>query len=473
MAYRYGDREQLGLFPSSIDDYVAKDDPVRAYDAFVEALDFHALGIELDEGQVGPPEYDPKAMMKLLIYGYSYGVRSSRKLEREVHHNLSFMWLVGGLKPDHKTIAEFRRTHKKALRAVLTQSARMCLRLGLIEGTTLFLDGTKIRGNASIKNTWTAERCEREMRRIEERVAAIVAESERLDAEEEGQGSLVAMAKELEKEEVLRAKVKEILGGLAKGGSLNTTDPECGKFSSMQGSHAGYNGQVVVDEKHGLIVSADAVKDGNDLEQFAVQVKKAEETLGRRPETACADAGYASTEELEKIDREGVKVIVPSQRQAAHEEKGPFDKSRFRYDREKDVYICPEGQELVPRVDKGHKISYRMRSRKTCHRCRHYGICTTGKRGREVNRLKNEDVKERLEEQYRESASQEIYRKRKEKAELPFGHIKRNLGVQAFLLRGRDGAGAELGLLTSCFNIRRMMSLLGTVGLIRVLGEAR
>src|SRR4030065_140598 len=112
MAYRHGDRNQLGLFPSSIDDYVAKDDPVRAYDAFVEALDFQALGIDLDEDQVGPPEYDPKAMLKLLVYGSSYGVRSSRKLEREVHHNLSFIWLVGGLKPDHKTIAEDRRGPK-------------------------------------------------------------------------------------------------------------------------------------------------------------------------------------------------------------------------------------------------------------------------------------------------------------------------------------------------------------------------
>jgi transposase len=473
MAYRYGERDQLGLLPSSIDEYVAKDDPVRAYDAFVEALDFPALGIDLDEDQVGPPEYDPKAMLKLLVYGYSYGVRSSRKLEREVHHNLSFIWLVGGLRPDHKTIAEFRRTHKKALRAVLTQSVRMCLRLGLIEGNTLFLDGTKIRGNASIRNTWTVERCEREMSRIEERVAAIVAESERLDAEEEGRPSLVAMAKELEREEVLKARVKEILGGLAKGTAVNTTDPECGQFRSVQGSHAGYNGQVVVDEKHGLIVSADAVRDGNDLRQFAVQVKNAEEALGRRPETACADAGYASTAELEKIDREGTKVVVPSQRQAAKEEKGPFDKSRFRYDRDKDVYVCPEGHQLVRRKRKENTITYRIRPVTRCLRCRHYGICTNSKKGREIDRLINEEAKERLERQYMESASQAVYRKRKEKAELPFGHIKRNLGVQAFLLRGREGAGAEMGLLTSCFNVRRMMSLLGIKQLIGVLGVLR
>jgi len=472
MAYRYGDRQQLGLFPTSIENYVSKDDPVRAYDAFVDALDFRALGIDLDEDQVGNPEYDPKAMLKLLVYGYSYGVRSSRKLEREVHHNLSFIWLMGGLRPDHKTIAEFRRTHKKALRRVLTQSVRMCLRLGLIEGNMLFLDGTKIRGNASIKNTWTAERCEREMRRIEERVAAIVAESERLDAEEEGQPSLVRMAKELEKEEVLKAEVKEILGSLGKTGSVNTTDRECGRYSSVQGSHAGYNGQVVVDEKHGLIVSADVVAENNDLGQFSGQVKRAEEEMGRQPKTVCADAGYASTRELEKVDREGIKVVVPSGRQASGQENNPFDKSHFRYDGERDVYICPVGAVLVRRRESGNGIAYRIRHRKTCLRCRHYGICTKSKLGREVERLKNEEVKERLEKQYRESSSQAIYRKRKEKVELPFGHIKKNLGVQAFLLRGLEGVRAEMGLLTSCFNVRRMVSLLGVERFVELRGRS-
>ena len=111
MAYRYGDRNQQVLFPSSVDDYVGKDDPVRAYDLIIDALDLAELGIELAPDKVGCPQYDPKAMLRLLVYGYSYGIRSSRKLERETHYNLSFMWLTGGLKPDHKTIAEFRRNN--------------------------------------------------------------------------------------------------------------------------------------------------------------------------------------------------------------------------------------------------------------------------------------------------------------------------------------------------------------------------
>jgi transposase len=149
----------MNLFPQSIEDYVPKDDPVRAYDAFVESLELAELGITIDENQVGNPEYVPGAMIKLLVYGYSYGMRSSRKLERATYHNIAFIWLMGGLKPDHKTIARFRTDNKRALKNILKQCARLCIKLGLIEGNTLFVDGSKIRANASIDNTWTQEKC--------------------------------------------------------------------------------------------------------------------------------------------------------------------------------------------------------------------------------------------------------------------------------------------------------------------------
>ena len=117
MAYRYGqNRQQMMLFPQSIDQYVPDDHPVRAYDAFVDTLDFKKLGITINTRKVGNSQYDPRAMLKLLLYGYSYGIRSSRKLEREVYNNLSFIWLMKNLKPDHKTIAEFRRKNKPALK---------------------------------------------------------------------------------------------------------------------------------------------------------------------------------------------------------------------------------------------------------------------------------------------------------------------------------------------------------------------
>ena len=94
MAYRTGERCQINMFPQSIEEYVAEDDPVRAYDAFVETLNLKELGIIWDDERVGNPEYNPKSMIKLLVYGYSYGIRSSRKLERAVYHNISFIWYI-------------------------------------------------------------------------------------------------------------------------------------------------------------------------------------------------------------------------------------------------------------------------------------------------------------------------------------------------------------------------------------------
>ena len=472
MSYRYGNKEQRGLFPQSIEEYVKPDDPVRAYDAIVESFDFWELGIELDSDKVGCPQYDPKAMLKLLVYGYSYGIRSSRKLERATYHNVSFIWLMGGLKPDHKTIAEFRRKNKEALKKVLKQCARLCIELDLIAGNTLFADGSKIRANASIKNTWDKKKCERYLRKIDKHIDAILSECDAVDKKEEGQSSLIEMEEELKDKKKLKSKVKKILEKLEEEGenSTNTTDSECTRINSTQGSHAGYNGQLVVDEKHGLIVNSDVVSENNDVSQFANQIEQANKTLGKKCETACADSGYADTDELEKIDKQEIKVIVPSQRQASKKEPKAFDKEKFHYDKKKDCYICPEGHVLKFRYVKDQKAKiYIIREKSLCFNCRYSGLCTKAKTGRTISRLIKEEVRERLEAQYEEPESQEIYKLRMQKAELPFGHIKRNLNVNAFLLRGLEGVKAEMSLLASCFDVSRMITILGVEGLVKKL----
>jgi len=211
MAYRYGDRKQRMLFPQSVDEYIPVDAPVRAYDAIVDSISLDSLGVQVDRNKVGCPQYDPRVMLKLLIYGYSYGVRSSRKLERETHYNFSFIWLTGGLKPDHKTIAEFRRKNKSALKKVLKQCARLCIKLDLIDGNTLFVDGSKIRSNSSIKNSWTKQRCDRYLKKIDKRINEILSECETADREEKSSPSFVKMKEELKDNETLRSKVQGIL----------------------------------------------------------------------------------------------------------------------------------------------------------------------------------------------------------------------------------------------------------------------
>lgn len=473
MAYRYGDRRQNMLFPESIDEYVPQDAPVRAYDAFVDSLDFEQLGISLDPRKVGCPEYDPKAMLKLLVYGYSYGIRSSRKLERETHYNLSFIWLVSGLKPDHKTIAEFRRNNKSALRKVLKQCAGFCIELELIEGNTLFVDGSKVRGNASIKNTWTRQRCDKYLKKIDERINRILCECDTADKQEQDQPSLIAMKEELKDAHRLKSKVQDVLNRLKSEDieSINSTDSECTNFHSRQGSHAGYNVQAVVDQKHGLIVSCDVVNENTDTHQFADQIEQANQVLGKDCQVACADSGYFDIDQLDKVDSKGIKVIVPSRAQASGKEQEPFDKANFRYDADRDCYVCPAGEVLscCGTEPAKRRKNYGIEG-SVCRACAHFGVCTTSRHGRKVTRLLKEQLKEKLEAQYEQADSQRVYALRKEKAELPFGHIKRNLKVDSFLLRGLAGVRAEMSLLSSCFNIARMISMMGVLGLVAKAG---
>lgn len=471
MAIREGNRQQLQMLPASIEQYVGEDAPVRVYDAFVEALDMEKLGIEIDLLKEGNPSYDPRAMLKLLTYGYSYGIRSSRKLERETHYNLSFIWLMGGLKPDHKTIAEFRRKHKEALKKALVECVRLCIRLDLVAGNVLFVDGSKIRGNASVKNTWTKEKCQQVLAKAEKKVEEAIAEAEALDEEEADQPSMVAVNKRLDIARTIKQQVRQIEEELEESNkkSLNTVDKDCTRVNNFQGSGAGYNAQVVVDDQNGLIVSCDAVSTNNDLGQFSMQIEQAKAVLEKAPLVAVADSGYAFIEDLAKIDEQQIRIIIPTQRIASGRETGEFDKRNFRYDEKEDCYYCPENQKLIYNslTRKRFGKTYRIEKAEYCFSCSAYGKCTKAKLGRKVVRLDHEELQERLEREHKLGHIQAIYKRRQEKVELVFGHIKRNLGVTSFLLRGLAGVKAEVAVFAICFNIRRMITLLGADGLMK------
>jgi transposase len=463
MAYRYGDRYQMNMFPQSIEEYVSEDDAVRAYDAFVGTLNFKELGIHIEADKEGNPQYDPEAMVKLFLYGCSYGIRSSRKLERACYHNISFIWLMGGLNPDHKTISEFRKKNKKALAGIIKQCAQLCVKLGLIEGNTLFTDGTKIRANASINNTFTKERAERLLANIDKRIEQILNECETADDKERDESSHVKLSGELKDNQTLKNKIATVLEELkaTQKKSINISDNECVKVKGRQGLHAGYNGQITVDEKHGLIVNSDVVAESTDINQFSSQIGQAQTVLGHPCKNACADAGYANTDDLKQIHDSNITVVVPTKVQAHDRKPGPFDKENFTYNKADDCYVCPEGHTLYYTSDdtsKNHRI-YRISNKKLCSTCKNYGPCTTAGQGRKIRRLVNEDTKAILEQTYRAEMSQQIYKLRKEKVEHPFGHIKRNLGVASFLLRGVQSAKAEMSIFSSCFNIARMITL--------------
>lgn len=475
MAYQYGDRQSRTFFPQSVGEYVGANDPVKVYDAFVDNLDLEELGIVLEENHVGPPPYDPRAMLKLLVYGPSYGIRSSRKLERACHHNFSFIWIMGDLKPDHKTISRFRRKYAKSLKLVLKQCARLCMKLNLIDGNVLFVDGSKFRGNASLNQIWTEERCNKYLKKLDARIDELLKSCDRIDAAESDQPSLVKLKEELRGEEKLQQKIQGVLKELEEENlqSLNSTDKDSVRTKGRQGSHAGYNAQIVTDEKLGLIVSTDVVSSGSDYNEFSRQIENAEDVLGKQAEVACADSGYHQVEDLEKISsrESNTQVVVPSKRQVGNKEVKAFDKANFKYDSENNEYICPEGKRLKFRRKrrKDNSLEYHMKSSGECLNCRHFGVCTKAKTGRTIHRLAKEELREELEKVYESNEGRKIYELRKQKVELPFGHIKHNLGAGYFLLRGQDGVNAEMSLLSTNFNISRMITVIGVPTLLSIL----
>lgn len=473
MAYIVGDRKQLTFLPPSIDEYIGADDPVRVYDAFIDALNFSDLGIVINGVKAGAQEYHPKMLLKIIVYGYSYGTRSSRKLERACHHNLSFIWLTGDLKPDYRTIGRFRKANQSAIKQILKRNAKLCIELGIIEGNSLFVDGSKFRANAGISNSWDKKRCEKYLKRAEENIEQIMEEAERLDKSEENMESLVKLEDDLLSQKKVQKKIKEIASTIERTGqtSVNTTDIGSVKAKGRQGIHASYNAQIVVDEKHGLIVNTEVVSHNNDKNQLSDQVNQTIEVLEKKPESVACDSGYHSLVDIEKVP-EDIKVIMPSQQQVQKERKQhelkPFSKEEFKYDAINDEYICPEGVSLRNRgnsVSKPRETTYRA-SGKACSSCINFGVCTKSKAGRTIVRMKEEELMQELEEIYESSEGQEKYKLRQQKAELPFGHIKSNLGAGQFMLRGREGVNAEFSILSTCFNISRMITIFGIPELI-------
>ena len=447
---------------------MGKDDPVRAYDAFIDALPFDELDIKDRKADVGNSNYEPKTMLKILVYAYSYGWQSSRKIERALHHNLSFIWLSGGLKPDNRTIRRFRKNNHEALEKTLKQCVRLCIKLDLIDGNILFLDGSKFRGNASINRTYSKKGSEELLARIDKKIEKLLTEIDKID-EQEKELSPSKLKEELQNQTSLRSKVKSILDEMKnkKVDKINTTDKDAVNFKGRQGSHAGYNVQVVTDEKNGLAVSADVVAEPNDSNQFTQQIRQANENLEKKCDVACSDCGYSNVDNLKESVDEGITVIVPSQKQASHnkEKEEPFHKDQFKYDEYNNQYICPEGYILRYShysKKKGYYL-YRMATPSDCKNCTHWGVCTKSNRGRAINRLKNEECKEYLKALYESDYGQSIYKKRKSKVELQFGHIKRNLNRGAFSVRSLKSVKGEMAIFASCFNVARMITLLGGV----------
>ena len=342
-------RSQMMLLPPCLDDYVSEHNAVRAIDAFVGTLDLEALGFAHAEGNcgAGQPAFDPALLLKLYLYGYQHRVRSSRRLEAETRRNLEVIWLCQGASPSYKTIADFRKNNAAALRAVHREFVLLCRELSLLGGSRVAIDGTFLKANANPGSIHTRARLEKELKKLDERIAAYHRQLDEADAEPEDGADggedpeLAAKIEALVKKQNHKKALQERLQESGES-QVSEVDPDARMLRKHGKLVGGYNCQIAVDDKHKLIVAEDVVQDGNDFGQFEPMMTKACEATGNSGLIGLADVGYYSGAQLKGCEDKGMDVYVPIPMQLGRKGKGDrFGSDDFRYDPQDDTYVCP------------------------------------------------------------------------------------------------------------------------------------
>ena len=473
MGYIAGvDREQRVLFPESLDEYVASENPVRFIDAFVAKLDLAALGFSRSTpAPTGRPAYDPGDLLRLYIYGYMNRVRSSRRLESEAGRNVEMMWLLRKLQPDHKTIADFRKDHPEALKAVYRQFNALCRKLELLGGKRVAVDGSKFKAVNAPEQNQTEGGAKKALAEAEKRIERYLRELDDQDAGEEVQAEVRSkLENALSSKESFEAVLAEMNG--AGETQVSGTDPESRRMQVRGGgTDVCFNVQVAVDEKHHLIVAYDVTNDVSDINQLSSMAKAAKEELGAETLEVFADRGYYDGEEIAACVGMQITPNVPKTRTSKNRKTGLYTNERFRYDAENDVYHCPAKQTLnfagTENMD-GRTLRY-YENRTACATCPLRAKCTESKRGRRIKRLPEAALLEAMEQRLK--ANPELRSLRLKLVEHPFGTIKRWMDQGYFLTRGRRKTAGEFGLTALAYNLKRALAVLGAGRLIEGLAS--
>ena len=470
-------RDQGGLFPAHLEDFVDEDNPVRAVDAFVEMLDLRTLGFAaVDPSATGRPSYHPAVLLKLYVYGYLNAIPSSRRLEREAGRNVELMWLTGRLAPDHKTIANFRKDHGPAIQQACAQFVGLCRELGLFSKAIVALDGSKFKAVNSRDNNFTVNKVAKRIEQAEIHIARYLAALERADR----QGGEIAEERTprlKDKIERLRQRIEDLKAMGARleaspGAQVSLTDPDARAMSSHgKGTDVvGYNVQIAVDAEHHLILAHEVTNVGSDRAQLVSMGEKAREASGHASITVLADRGYYSGDQIVACDGKGVDPIIPKTETSGGALRGRFTIQDFIYDREQDRYTCPAGQLLTQakkRSTRGPDPDFvRYRNLEACGACALKSRCTQ-ERFQQIRRWKHDDVLDAM--QQRLEAMPKAMTVRRRTAEHPFGTIKAWMGATHFLTRTLARVRTEMSLQVLAYNLKRMMALFGIRSLIRAM----
>ena len=468
-------RQQLQI--SSLEDKIALDNPVRFIEAFVEYISLEALGFMVQTiKSEGRPSFDTKLFLKIYLYGYLNGLRSSRKLEKECVRNIELQWLLEDIRPNYHSISDFRKQNPAGLRKLFKLFVSFLKDADLIAGETIAIDGTKSRAHNSKKANFNQKKIDKHVDYIEGKTQEYLAALEENDAKENPakiqniQGKITRLKSNKIRYELLEEKLK------ASGEpQISTTDSDA-RALLVQGVvvEISYNIQAAVDNKHNLVVATHTIN-RNDLNALGAIALEAKENLNVETLTVLVDKGYHNGREISQCTDHNITTIV------AHPTPGRSKESvtqpeylvaKFEYSKFDDTYKCPQG-EILKTTGRWHKKSgrteqngYQFKKYRTpaCKECPVKHLCTSKAAGREIDRSQYADAVEENNKRYQENP--QLYRTRQEINEHIFGTIKRQWGYNHTNLTGLEKVNGEHSLIMLVYNIKRTINILGIPDLI-------
>ena len=464
------DRYQYQMM-SSLDESIPIDHPVRIIDKIIDKIisDNRERFEEERETEAGRPKYHASTFLKLYLYGYFNGICSSRKLETETYRNKEVIWLLGALRPDHWTIANYRKENGDQIEFIKSKFGKFLRAEEYIKLETVAIDGTKVKANTN-REMLTMEKIEKKLKRIDvemkdyfDKLAENDTKDEIIDeVGSEEKSKYEDKIKELKNKVEELKKLKEILEK-EKINYISNADQDARLMKSRDGKIPAYNVQIAVDLENKMIVDSEVVQEVTDLNMLPKMIESIEEEVGETPETVLLDMGYYNPDLIEKVENkqaeqgEKIDLYIPVKSNRVKEK----EKVKFTYNEEKDEYECSAGKRLVllSRNKKKNKSIADVYRGIECEGCPLRQQCTTSKKGRIVYRYKNQKWRDEFKSRMSGKFAKEKISLRRTLSEHPFGTIKYLMGKIPLLLRGIKKVPIEINLHMTVYNLKRLVNI--------------
>jgi transposase len=496
--YKRYDYKQMVMLPISLDDQLAPGTLEFAIHTLVETrMDLSVFDEKYKNDETGRLAYDPKILLKVVLFAYSRGLTGSRRIERACRENVVFMALSCGVKPDHSTIAGFVSSMKGEIAPLFRDVLLVCEEEGLLGGTFFALDGLKLPSNASKEWSGTHGELHRKKEKLEAKVKRLLEEHEQEDKGDDDpsgpgsfrdrasrEGQIERLQKQAERIEKWLSENEKKYGTNGKEITCNITDNDSGQMITSHGFVQGYNGQALVDDKHQVVVHAETfgtVSDHEHVGPLMAGAKENMQAIGRdedyfRGAIFVADTNYHSQSNLKTCQKMELDAYIPDRyfrrRDPRYEtqkrywpKRKRFHLEDFHYDEAGDEYVCPDGKRLKRKVREFYKdgLVYRIyvAEEKDCKRCPLKLKCLTGRGAKrkylwDPIAVQLTNLSRKMAGKVDTEMGRKIYPRRIAIAEPVFANIRTHKRLDRFTLRGKIKVDIQWMLYCMVHNIGKI-----------------